>query len=66
MPIDQNTQIAVTLNASQWNTVLLQLAEGPYRVVQPLLTAIQQQCMTYESLPENTSATSNVVNLAGE
>jgi hypothetical protein len=51
MPIDQNTQISVTLNATQWNLVLLQLSEGPYRVVQPLMTAIQQQCMAYESTP---------------
>lgn len=56
MPIDQNTQISVTLNATQWNLVLLQLAEGPYRVVQPLLTAIQQQCMAYESTPDQPGA----------
>ena len=56
MPIEQNTQISVTLNATQWNLVLLQLAEGPYRVVSPLLNTIQQQCMAYESAPEQSDA----------
>ena len=51
MPIDQNTQIAVTLNAAQWNALLGQLAEGPYRLVAPLLIAIQQQCQEYDSEP---------------
>lgn len=53
--IDPNTQISVTLNANQWNTVLLQLAEGPYNRVAPLLTAIQQQCVAYESDPDEQS-----------
>jgi hypothetical protein len=49
--IDANTNIAVTLNAQQWNTLLVQLAEGPYRLVAPLLTAIQQQCQEYDAEP---------------
>jgi hypothetical protein len=56
MPIDQNTQISVTLNATQWNMILLQLAEGPYRVVQPLMIAIQQQCMAHENASEQSGA----------
>lgn len=46
--IDPNTNIAVMLNAAQWNTVLGQLSEGPYRLVAPILQAIQQQCMAQD------------------
>lgn len=42
--LEPNTQVTVTLNAQQWNTVLTQLAEGPYRVVASLMQAIAQQC----------------------
>lgn len=69
MTIDANTQINVTLNATQWNTVLIQLAEGPYRVVAPLLTAIQQQCMAQDQeQPELLKAPGNVISMpqAGE
>ena len=31
--------------------MLVQLAEGPYRLVAPLLTAIQQQCQEYDAEP---------------
>lgn len=50
--IEPETQIPVTLSAQQWNLVLAQLADGPYRLVAPILNAIQQQCMAYESTPE--------------
>lgn len=36
-------QITVTLTATEWNQVLAQLAEGPFRIVAPLLGKIQQQ-----------------------
>lgn len=49
--IDPATNISVTLNAAQWNALLVQLAEGPYRLVAPLLAAIQQQCQQYDSDP---------------
>ena len=59
-------QIAVTLTAGQWNGVLALLAEAPapWKLTNPLLTAIQQQCMA-QDVPEEAS---NVVALpqAGE
>jgi len=46
--IDPNTNINVMLSAAQWNLVLGQLSEGPYRLVAPILQAIQQQCMAQD------------------
>jgi hypothetical protein len=46
--IDSNTNISITLNAQQWNIILMTLAEGPYRVVAPLIADIQKQCYQYE------------------
>lgn len=43
---EPNTPILVTLAAVQWETILVQLAEGPYKIVAPLMGAIQQQCMS--------------------
>ena len=37
--------LAVSLQAQEWQLVMAQLAEGPYRVVAPLLASIQTQCM---------------------
>lgn len=49
--LEPNTQIAITLNAQQWNTVLTQLAEGPYRVVVSLMQSIAQQCEAHNQAP---------------
>jgi hypothetical protein len=49
MALQSTTVIKVTLNAEQWNTVLSLLAEtGPYRVVNPLVSAIMQQCLAFD------------------
>ena len=47
--IDQNTQIAVTLRAQEWNTLMALIAEGPYKIAAPLIAAIQQQCMEHDA-----------------
>jgi len=49
MTLDPNTHITVTLNAAQWNLVLGQLSEGPYKLVAPILNTIQQQCMMHDA-----------------
>jgi len=43
MPVEPNQQISITLEAQQWNTVLQQLAKGPYEVVAPLMQAVATQ-----------------------
>jgi hypothetical protein len=43
--MNPDTNIAVSLTASEWNVVLQLLAEGPYRVAAPLISAIQKQAM---------------------
>ena len=55
--LEPNTQIHIILNAQQWNTVLLQLAEGPYRVVAPLMEAIQRQCQEHDPAVEQSNVT---------
>lgn len=49
--LDPNSQVSVTLNAQQWNTVLTQLAEGPYRLVASLMQTIAQQCEAHAQTP---------------
>jgi hypothetical protein len=46
--LNATDKIPVTLEAGQWNQVLLILAEGPFRVVAPLIEEIRSQCMTQE------------------
>jgi hypothetical protein len=41
-------QLTITLEAQQWNTVMATLADGPFRVVAPLIQEMQRQCMTQE------------------
>lgn len=43
--IQPTDKLDVTLEAQQWDVVLRLLAEGPFRVVQPLISEIQRQCM---------------------
>jgi hypothetical protein len=43
--IDRATPLTVTLSAQQWDAVLNALADGQFRVVQPLIAEIQRQCM---------------------
>jgi hypothetical protein len=51
MSIAPNQRLSVTLEAKDWNTVLAILAEGPYRVVGPILGEIQRQCMAEAGPP---------------
>jgi hypothetical protein len=43
--IPPDAQLPVVLPAKDWNTVLAVLAEGPYRIVGPVIGEIQRQCM---------------------
>lgn len=45
-PINPTDQLAVTLEAQQWNVVLATLAEGPFRIVASLMQEIQRQLTT--------------------
>ena len=42
-PIDGALEISVKLTAAQWNTVLDLVANGPWRVAEPLMKAITSQ-----------------------
>jgi hypothetical protein len=42
--MDNNTPIPVTLEAQQWNVVVGQLMEGPYKTMAPLIGLIISQC----------------------
>jgi hypothetical protein len=43
--LQASQEITIKLKAEQWNTVLQQLGEGPFRIVQSLIGEIQAQCM---------------------
>jgi hypothetical protein len=61
MALQPTDAIAVTLQAQEWQMVMAQLAEGPYRVVAPLLASIQTQCMARD--PERAGTSDNVVTM---
>lgn len=44
--------LTVSLRAEQWNQVLALLADGPYRVVNPLLQEMQRQLLSHEQKGE--------------
>jgi hypothetical protein len=50
--IPPGTPLSVTMTALQWNSVLQVLGEGPFRLVGPLINAIQHQCMQQTAPPE--------------
>jgi hypothetical protein len=41
--VSVGTPLSVVLTVAQWRAVLETLANGPYRVVAPLMNAIEQQ-----------------------
>jgi hypothetical protein len=45
-PITPEQPLSVTLSIAQWRQVLEQLANGPFRVVGPLIGDIERQCQT--------------------
>ena len=51
--MDPNQPIAVTMTAAEWNTVLALLAEAPvpWKLANPVLQNIQQQCMSQGNQP---------------
>src|SRR5215475_1542976 len=42
--LQPNQVVAVSLEAQQWNVVVGQLMEGPYKVMAPLIGSIIAQC----------------------
>lgn len=42
-PISPNLPISITLEAQEWNTVLDVLANGPFRVVSPIIQKLAAQ-----------------------
>jgi hypothetical protein len=42
-PVSPTTQFTVTLEIQQWNIVLQGMAEAPFKMVAPLVQAIQEQ-----------------------
>lgn len=51
MTFQPDAPLPVTLKAKDWNTILTLLAEGPFRIVGPLIGEIQRQCMAMDEAP---------------
>jgi hypothetical protein len=47
-----NKTLTITFEVQQWNLIIQFLAEGPYKIVQPLIQAIGQQAATQTQLQE--------------
>ncbi len=57
-------RMTVTLEAQQWEAAMRVLADGPYRIVAPLIAEIQRQCMAGQqmpAMPPNGSAEAQIV-----
>ena len=50
--INHDLPIAVTVSAEQWEMVARVLSNGPYNVVAPLISQIQQQCMRHAEMSQ--------------
>jgi hypothetical protein len=48
--------IAVEMTAAEWNQVMAVLADGPYRIVAPLLAKIQEQALAKDATAGNGAA----------
>jgi hypothetical protein len=46
-PLQPDEKLTIVLTAAEWNVVLAQLGEGPYRIVAPLLQKITAQGMAH-------------------
>lgn len=55
-PIEATAPLSITLPAHQWNVVLGVLAEGPYRVVAPLIAEITAQAQHAGSARQESAA----------
>jgi hypothetical protein len=45
--------VKVEMTAGEWNQAMAVLAEGPYRVVAPLLAKIREQALAQDAHPGN-------------
>jgi len=43
--IEPTDNLSVTLPAQSWETVMRVLADAPFRIVAPLISEIQRQCV---------------------
>ena len=48
MPFKPTDELTMRFTASEWNDVIAQLQEGPYKIVAPLITKINLQAAQHE------------------
>lgn len=48
MPFKPSDELVMRFTASEWNQVIAQLQEGPYRLVAPLINKINMQAAQQE------------------
>lgn len=49
MPFKPTDELTMRFTASEWNQVIAQLQEGPYRLVAPLINKINMQAAQQEA-----------------
>jgi hypothetical protein len=53
--MEPTTTLTITLEAQQWNQVMATLAEGPFRIVAPLIQEMQRQCLAQDAQQQPTT-----------
>lgn len=48
MPFNPNDELTMTFTVSEWNQVIGQLQEGPYKITAPLINKINMQAAKHE------------------
>lgn len=49
-PMSPTAELPIVLEAQEWNVVLSVLADGPYKVVAPLMMKITQQAQQHSQM----------------
>jgi len=63
--LQPNQVVAVSLEAQQWNVVVGQLMEGPYKTMAPLIGSIIAQCAQVQQTQQQEADIANKAAAAG-
>lgn len=53
MPFNPNDELTMAFTVTEWNQVIGQLQEGPYKIVAPLINKINLQAAKHEQQAQN-------------
>lgn len=53
MPFNPNDELELRFTVSEWNQIIAQLQEGPYKITAPLINKINLQAAKHEQQAQN-------------